>query len=137
MKKKMAEGLLAVGMVVLLLAGCSGTGNEEGTQAAGDGADAGRQEEDNMAPGQEEGDDGSETGNTAKGASDVDETTLTMATTFSETEFAGQVISYFKDYLSEHSDGKINLLGRHLCQFFRGAVICKLRGSGYECTESE
>ncbi len=109
MKKKMAEGLLAVGMAVLLLAGCSGTGNEEGTQAAGDGADAGRQEENNIAPGQEEGDDGSETGNTAKGASDVDETTLTMATTFSETEFAGQVISYFKDYLSEHSDGKINL----------------------------
>lgn len=97
--KKRRIFMLAFGMVAMLMAGCGNSSESMGTNDNSAAADGQQTEESTDIENEESG----------QASSDMEEVSLTMTTTFSETEFAGQVITYFKDYLAEHSDNKVNL----------------------------
>lgn len=89
MKVKKLTAILAVTtMTAALLAGCGETGEKKAS------ADEG-----NSAAKEDMG----------KGSQDLEQVALTLTTTFSETESAGQVVAYFKDYVEEQSDGAVTV----------------------------
>ncbi len=98
-------GILACG----LFAGCGGSGTDDasgkqGTKTQGtegnDGADAGQETE---------GSDGEEAGQETAGVREVDPLSLTLTTSFSETETSGQIIKHFIDYLDQNSNGAVTI----------------------------
>lgn len=104
MKRKILSMVFAgVLFGTVVLGGCGGT-SDDGNAAE---SNAGTNQE-SVAAGEEEA--GAETGEEAgEETADVEELSLTLTTTYSETEYAGQVISHFKDYLAEKSGGKVNI----------------------------
>ena len=85
MKKRLAAILMASCLVVAGLAGCGSTGTTD-TDAAQ-----------------------SASNETVSTEGTTEAVALTLTTTFSETEFAGQVVTYFKQYLEENSGGNVTL----------------------------
>ena len=88
--KKLTAVLVAAAMTATVLAGCGGNDTKK---------DAAADNNETSAAGESGG----------SGSADLDQVTLTLTTTFSETESAGQMVAHFKDYVEEQSDGAVTV----------------------------
>lgn len=104
-RNKFAALFMASVMACGLLAGCGGSAGDDGAGSTQTKSGA----SENSTPEDAQDQQGEIQEDNSNTAAEVESISLTLTTSYSETEMAGQVISHFIEYLNQKSDGAVQV----------------------------